>query len=244
MVTPGVGFGLLMEGQSFTMDLPVPGGGVSIGGRMRLVLILTTEIPPVKRSLPEMCGREVLPGAGVSLWVGMEFRLECAFGEVLLVQELKSHPTESNRFEVLLEPTEIHIPTVSTPSSHFKKSLGPDASLFFLIVMRSRFLDLVFLGGDDVAFRGLVDWRLLEIARHSDWRQSDYYCPPEKKIEILTMKCGEQSSGELGSRHFGDNENHGLLRGASPHLRASNAFVTVVCDDRARAVVDEKDLIF
>ena len=27
------------------------------------------------------------------------------------------------------------------------------------------------------------------------------------------MKCGEQSSGELGSRHFGDNENHGLLRG-------------------------------
>ncbi|KAF3601872.1 hypothetical protein F2Q69_00034508 [Brassica cretica] len=64
MVTPGVGFGLLMEGQSFTMDLPVPGGGVSIGGRMRLVLILTTEIPPVKRSLPEMCGREVLPGAG------------------------------------------------------------------------------------------------------------------------------------------------------------------------------------
>ncbi|WZZ26489.1 hypothetical protein YC2023_009890 [Brassica napus] len=94
------------------MDLPVPGGGVSIGGRMRLVLILTTEIPPVKRSLPEMCGREVLPvlvpladvkarlsfrtvSFGSWLRVGMEFRLECAFGEVLLVQELKSHPTES-----------------------------------------------------------------------------------------------------------------------------------------------------
>lgn len=46
---------------------------------------------------------------------GMELRLECAFGEVLLVQELKSHPTETNRFEVLLEPTEIHIPTVPTP---------------------------------------------------------------------------------------------------------------------------------
>ncbi|CAN7110331.1 unnamed protein product [Brassica rapa subsp. narinosa] len=57
------------------MDLPVPGGGVSIGGRMRLVLNSRTEIPPVKRSLPEMCGIEVLPGAGVSLWLVKYFDL-------------------------------------------------------------------------------------------------------------------------------------------------------------------------